>query len=391
MAINALLAKKIFDKNPDREFYIEESFPLEWMYSYLTPNGLIMKINHRPLAEIPDEVRQKDHEYWKRYTAPIIGDWLKEGTSVAEICERAEKVFAGKEFGRYGGDPKFLANDYCCRKFSKLRASIGGVYAWRANQLNVAPGTALANRANRYQAEADRMTKEADFAFRQAYALCPYSPEALYRYVQLLASNSRFDDAILLARTSGKVGPPNGQFQMLLAELEKMRARAGAAAGARIEADAELQTLEAEYHANPLSVAVATKLAEKYSALGRTEDVTRLADAFVAHPKADAAGISFAAQIYQQLPSYPKLETALARWVQLTPTPEAWLDYAASQAVQKKETETLVSLQQALTLNAARLKKDPNTKDIQAGLKNDPRFVSLRANADFQKLVAPGR
>jgi beta-lactamase regulating signal transducer with metallopeptidase domain len=392
MAINALLAKKIFDKNPDREFYIEESFPLDWMYPYLTPNGLIMKINRQQLSEIPDDVRQKDHAYWRRYTAPIIGDWLKEGTPVAEICERAEKVFSRKDFSGYGGDPKFLANDYCCKKFSKLRASIGGVYAWRANQLNPVLGNALGNRANnRFQAEADRMTKEADFAFRQAYALCPYSPETLYRYVQLLVSNSRFDDAILLARTSSKLGPSNGQFQMLLAELEKMRAQSRPAAGARIEADAELQTLEAEYRANPLSVAVATKLAQKYSALGRTDDVMRIADAFVAHPKADAAGISFAAQIYQQLPSYPKLETALARWVQLTPTPEAWLDYAASQAVQQKESETLVSLQQALTLNAARLKKDPNAEDIQAGLKKDPRFVSLRANADFQKLVAPDK
>ncbi len=77
--------------------------------------------------------------------------------------------------------------------------------------------------------------------------------------------------------------------------------------------------------------------------------------------------------------------------MKLTPTPEAWLDYAASQAVLKKESEALVSLQQALTLNAARLKKNPNAEDIQAGLKNDPRFASLRANADFQMLIAPSK
>jgi len=35
MTINGLLAKIIFDKNPNREFYIEESFPLDWMYPYL--------------------------------------------------------------------------------------------------------------------------------------------------------------------------------------------------------------------------------------------------------------------------------------------------------------------------------------------------------------------
>ena len=30
MMVNALIAKVIFDKNPDREFYVEESFPLPW-------------------------------------------------------------------------------------------------------------------------------------------------------------------------------------------------------------------------------------------------------------------------------------------------------------------------------------------------------------------------
>ena len=48
MAINGLLAKIMFDKNPDREFYIEESFPLDWMYPYLEPHGLIFKINRQP-------------------------------------------------------------------------------------------------------------------------------------------------------------------------------------------------------------------------------------------------------------------------------------------------------------------------------------------------------
>src|SRR5438045_7005688 len=47
MAVNARLAKLIFDKNPEREFYLEESFPLDWMYPYLEPHGLIMKINRQ--------------------------------------------------------------------------------------------------------------------------------------------------------------------------------------------------------------------------------------------------------------------------------------------------------------------------------------------------------
>ncbi|MCX6895996.1 MAG: DUF2723 domain-containing protein, partial [Verrucomicrobia bacterium] len=37
MSINGLLTKVMFDKNPDHEFFIEESFPLDWMYPNLTP------------------------------------------------------------------------------------------------------------------------------------------------------------------------------------------------------------------------------------------------------------------------------------------------------------------------------------------------------------------
>src|SRR6185503_7430310 len=66
MAINARLAKKIFDANPDREFFIEESFPLDWMYPHLSPHGLIMKLNREPLVALSDEVVKQDREFWIR-------------------------------------------------------------------------------------------------------------------------------------------------------------------------------------------------------------------------------------------------------------------------------------------------------------------------------------
>ncbi|MEP6664169.1 MAG: DUF2723 domain-containing protein, partial [Verrucomicrobiota bacterium] len=52
MSINGILTKMIFDANPGHEFYVEESFPLDWMYPYLTPSGIIMKINRQPLPEL---------------------------------------------------------------------------------------------------------------------------------------------------------------------------------------------------------------------------------------------------------------------------------------------------------------------------------------------------
>jgi hypothetical protein len=77
-------------------------------------------------------------------------------------------------------DPLYIGNDYAKRTFSKLRSSIGGLYAWRLG----------AETPSEYRPKSDTdretLSKEADLAFRQAFALCPYSPEAVFRYVQLL-------------------------------------------------------------------------------------------------------------------------------------------------------------------------------------------------------------
>ncbi len=210
MSINALLAKTIFDRNSDREFYIEESFPLDWMYPYLSPNGLIMKINREPLPSLSEEIVQRDHRYWSRYVQPMIGDWLKYDTSVARDAAFADRVYLKHDLGGFEGAPQFIEDTWAQKAFSKLRSSLGGIYSWRA-----------ANAKN--PEEKARMTKEADFAFRQAYALCPYSPEALFRYVDLLLGAKRLDEARLLAETSLKFDPKNGAVKDLVERVENFK------------------------------------------------------------------------------------------------------------------------------------------------------------------------
>src|SRR5713226_3617564 len=65
MAINGLLVKIILNKNPRREFYVEESFALDWMYPYLSPHGLIFQLHSKPLTELTAEMVQKDQANWK--------------------------------------------------------------------------------------------------------------------------------------------------------------------------------------------------------------------------------------------------------------------------------------------------------------------------------------
>ena len=112
---------------------------------------------------------------------------------------------------------------------------------------------------------------------------------------------------------------------------------------------------ESNFRLNPMDLNNAGALAQMYASQGRTNDVLRVADTMLAMPAATAPMISFAAQVYQQLPDYVRLEKALERWVKVTPTPEAWLDYAAAQAVQNKQTEAVATLREALALNKAQI------------------------------------
>jgi len=257
MSINSLITKLIFDRNPDREFYVEESFPLDWMYPYLEAHGLIMKLNRQPLAQLPEEVVARDHEYWRKVVDGMLGDWLEDQTTVREIADFVDRVYVHKELmgfpadpglvaqmpmskivewnNRIGvredlkgftGDPRFVQNGFAAASFSKLRSSISGLYAWRLNtDTNICP----AAYQPKSQAEYQRMRKEADFAFRQAFALCPYSPEAVFRYAQLLLQDRHFDDALLVAQTCLKLDPKNGQVRGLVDNIKSYQKQSSGA------------------------------------------------------------------------------------------------------------------------------------------------------------------
>jgi len=133
MSINGLLTKVIFDKNPDHEFYVEESFPLDWMYPYLTPFGVIMKINRNPVPELTQDILDKDHAFWSQFSRRTIGNWITYDTSVKEVCDFAEKVYLRHDFKGFTGDRKFVRDDDGQKAFSKLRSSIAAsIYQWRS-------------------------------------------------------------------------------------------------------------------------------------------------------------------------------------------------------------------------------------------------------------------
>ena len=210
MGINGLLAKVIFDQNTNREVFIYESFPLDWMYPQLEPHGLFFKINRQPVEKLSNEIFQRDHDFWTNQISPLIGGWLVDETSVKEIAAFVEKVFGRNDFNGFSGDPNFIQNGYTTAMYSKSRSSIAALYAWRSQNIHD-------------ESERQRMNRAADFAFRQAWALCPYSPEAIYRYVNFLLAQNRVNDAILIAETAAALpqNQDNHQIVQLVTQLKQ--------------------------------------------------------------------------------------------------------------------------------------------------------------------------
>ncbi|MBI5383730.1 MAG: DUF2723 domain-containing protein [Verrucomicrobia bacterium] len=374
MAINGLLTKVIFDRNPNSEFYVEESFPLDWMYPHLTPYGIIMKINRQPVPEMTKEMIRKDHEFWSQYSERLIGNWITYDTPVSNICDFAERTYVKHNYQGFKGDPRFVRDDDGQKAFSKLRSSIAGVYAWRIDNA-------------RSEAERARCMKEAEFAFKQAFAFCPYSPEALYRFVNILIRNQRIDEARMMAATSKKLDPDNGQLDRLLEELDRMKKQQQA----MLQNAGNVQQMEAEFAARPTNVTNALTLASTLAQMGQTERVRQIADTLTTNAATDANAVYFTVQVFSQLHDTVRLEKALQNWVRVSPTPEAWLDLAAIETALNKQPMALAALRTSLDLNARRLAANPKASNIALMAKTDERLKPLQALPEFQQLLATNK
>ena len=168
MEINGIICRQIFDRNRDaHSFYVEESYAIPWMYPYLVPNGLVMKICRDKVQWRPETVAA-DMDFW---------DWY------------SRRLLSSPKFGR----------DFPARKaFNKLRSSIAGAYANRGD---------LAG---------------AERAFRQAHSLFVYSPETAMRLSrEVLLPRRRFGDALAVFEQLGALDPNNRSLP--ISELRSMR------------------------------------------------------------------------------------------------------------------------------------------------------------------------
>jgi thioredoxin-like negative regulator of GroEL len=381
MMINGLLCQVIFDHNPTNEFYVEESFPLDWMYPYETPSGIIMKINRNPVTSYTPDIYKKDHEFWSKYSDRLVGNWITYDTTVKEIADFAQKVYLGNNYAGFKGDRKFVRDDDAQKAFSKLRSSIAGMYAWRLGQ------TAPAEYRPKSEADMKLLVQETDFAFKQAFAFCPYSPEAVFRYVNFLLLFNRLDDAEIVAETCLKLDPFNDQVKGLVNQLQDFKKQSGART--------QLQAMQTEALTNPGNFKNILALGSLYAQMQDTNrafelfhQASTLFDAELSNANAHPDNLAAMAQICAALGNAPTLERALQKIIALPPDqPEARYDLAALEAITGKTNEALKNLAVTLDLSAKRKLTNPTARDLVSEARNDSRFNAIRNNSEFQKLV----
>ncbi|MGP8201399.1 MAG: tetratricopeptide repeat protein, partial [Limisphaerales bacterium] len=340
------------DKNPGHEFYEEESFPLDWMYPHLTPFGVIMKINRQPVAEITQDIIDKDHAFWSRFSERTIGNWITYNTSVKDICAWAENVYLRHYFGGFTGDPRFVRDDDAQKAFSKLRSSIAAsIYQWRSHN-------------SRNAAERERVTREAEFALKQAFAYCPYSPEAVFHLMDLLLNANRIDDALSILKTCHKLDPYNDQINGWIDQLERNKNPAASGGDQVKQIFAQLQ------HAIDA---------------GQTNVAAQVLDQLLHHPSVDPATMMGVADMYLRIGDFPKSEEAIKRLTQMAPgLSEPWYNLAAVQAHRGENADAVASLKKALELNPAEIKQNPQVINLREHLYKDPNFAVLTNTPEFK-------
>jgi tetratricopeptide (TPR) repeat protein len=374
MEINGLIAQTIFNRETNRDFYIEESTPLDWMYPYLEPHGLIFKLNRNSLAQIPEVLVKRDHDYWTNLISPMLGAWLNDDTTIADVAAFAERVYLHQDFSGFTGDPEFVENDYARGMFSEDRCAIAGLYAWRAKRTD-------------NPSEKARMNQAADFAFRQAWAMHPDVTEILFRYVQFLMDNSRTDDAIIVTKTCRKLVPGDSNVSRLLKDLENYKKQSYQ----RIQYSNQILAMEKEARVHPLNYTNIFWLAGSYLQMQQTNQATELLRQTIFHPDVTIGALRSAAQYFAKTDDFTNLEIALEKLNVACPDePETLYDLARVRAHLGKNEDAIESLQAAIGLSDQRLKTDPkalNIRDFARTNKID--FQPLCPSLEFQKLIAP--
>ena len=288
MTINGILAELIFKENKNKhDFYVEESYVIGWMYPYLTPNGLIMKLNGERIDNLDPKLVENDHKFWGWYTPWLLG----QSSFTRDICAR--------------------------KSFSKLRSAIAGIYDYR------------------------RMYEEAEYAFKQSIELYPLSPESNFRLAQMYMNMQRFEDAENLIRNFAEQDPANESAKGFLGQIENTR-RMGAR---RMEIEKKQQETQS------LSADEALELVSIYRLSGMQGAYQQLASRLISDPNLPLQHVLSLAGLFATDQRIDGLVFALEQYTRREKgNLDVWLDLAAAYAFLHRDADAVQAAREAIGL-----------------------------------------
>ena len=316
MMINGILAKMIFEANKHKHsFYIEESYVIPWMYPYLEPHGLILKINKNPISQIPPETVENDRAFWNWYTTRLMSN------------------------------PKFQRDVVARKTFSKLRSAIAGLYSYR------------------------RMYVEADYAFRQALELYPLSPEGNFRLAEINMQQRKFAEAKSIIEEFLKQDPGNDKVGTYLTQItETMRLD-----NRRLELEPRLTK-----GINVAEIELALELVSLYIRLNLNDRAALLTKALLDHPNSPSDGLLKLARLLSEAKKAVLLEQTLETYVAREPSnPQAWLQLAAVQVGNKRLSKALQSLKHSIDTGGEPIRELARKDSRFDAIRNSSQFKTL--------------
>lgn len=376
--LNARLTKIIFDKNPENSFYIEESYPIEWMNPHLTPYGIIFKLNRHPVTEISQDMVDKSQRFWSKYSERLIGDWLKPETSIQDVCAFALDFLSFKDVKNYPVDPKFFRDSQAQKSFSKLRASQARLYAWR-----------FVNAQS--EEEKERMYQAAKFAFLQAFAYYPASPEIIRQLPFLLLQGGETEDAVRVAKTVTIIDPKNANFQYVLREIQSqvLNGISQTSNNLKVLTD-QIEQLQSTFAEDPQNITNTISLIDAHWALGQTNEALRVVDDTMMVPDASSELLTILAEKVSRIHDYTRLEAILQVMTTKSPNnPSPFYDLGTLQVFTGKTLKGITNMATALKLNKEQLKENPNARNLVEILSKDARFNAARELPEYKTLIEP--
>jgi tetratricopeptide (TPR) repeat protein len=305
----------------------------------------------------------RDHKFWCDYSTRTIGDWITYDTSISNICAFCEKVYVRHDYSDFKGDLKFIRDEDAQKSFSKLRNAVASsIYGWRAGIISQAPPPLPTSPEVR-----NRMLKESEFALKQSFAYCPFSPEPVYHLIALLSMQGRFEEMKMILQTCHDLDPYNGQFTYWLQSVSA-QTQNGAPSPQSMTAQQALTQVQQEVKA------------------GRTNEAARMLDTISRDPQADGPILVAAAELYLQMGRVATARETMEALVKKSPDRwDAWFYLARMQALEGNAAESAKSLTKSFALNPSDFVNSEKITNFHEFVSKDPFFEKIRATPEYQK------